>query len=326
MKFWRSRRSRPRSTLVAACLAAAGAGLGCSAESSSYGTSGFDPDGRARAPEPWAPPAACPPLVNLTLRATVDAIAAGAGADPSALSVRLCVDSSCEDVPLLSGRPSREGDAPALTFDLPLDGADARASTHLAAVSVSAPGGRAPLFAAAREFSLGGEAACRGSVCSSCVPTTSLVFDVTLAAKPPEPCGGELVASVRAREALELASPTLFAEVCVDAFCHEAPVSFAASAVAAGESVDVVVPLGGRFGGPSERVVKLSLGYEPGAPVYSDARLLALDGAALGCDAAAAPDVVFELRAGALPAPEGDTPAPPPRPGPAGQVAASAGR
>ncbi|HEU4411520.1 MAG TPA: hypothetical protein VFS43_40115 [Polyangiaceae bacterium] len=228
------------------------------------------------------------------------------GLNPSGLSVRLCLDARCEDRPLEAGRPtSDEKGAPGLAFDLALDGLDPRRVDHLAAVSLYSPGQRAPLFTDVREFTFFSGGGCQGFDCGtfSCGPPV-VAFDIPDDVAPAAPCGagagGELVVAVRAEEALVLASPTLFAEVCVDSACREARVSVPEGQPAGGDLVTIVVPLGAQAFAGGEHVVKLALGYESGAPLYTDARLMSFDPGAL-CGREGEADVVFSINADALP-------------------------
>lgn len=302
-----SRRSGLFPAMAAAAFALGAAGCDDSS------CEGADAAGPERVAPPGAPRSApCPPLVNVVLRTTREALAAAADEDPSRLAARICVDSRCEDLPLDAAQPSAEGGEPSLSFYLALEGVDARTGDHLAAVSVYVRDGRAPIFTAAREVSLAGSG-CVDRGCGTCGLTT-LAFDVPPAATPDAPCGRELVASVRADVPLGLASSTLFAEVCVADGCHGEAIVFEGAVAPAGELVEIAVPVDARRFAGQEQVVKLSLGYEPGAPIYTDARLLRLDPAALGCRAAGEPDVVFSITPDAL-ATGGSRP--PPRPLPA---------
>ncbi len=315
MNSLRSRAARcsPATFVAALFCAAAASGCGesgCGTEAPPNGAWQGDDEPSSRAPT-----TACPPLLSVLLRTSRGALARQAGVDPSGLSVRFCVDSSCEDLPLDAARAGFEGDQPVLAFDLALDDLDARAPTHLAALSIYAPGGVAPLFTAAREIYLESAGACSGSACSAC-PVNVVPFGVTPKGDEPpgglpepEACGGEVVASVRAEGVIALGATSLAAQLCVDELCREATLSFPRGVIAAGEFAELVLPLGARFDAGPEHVIKLSLGYEPGAPVYSEARLMPLDEiASLGCDRSGEPDVVFSIRPeslGTRPPPQG---------------------
>lgn len=301
----RSRRlDRPSATLAALLVCAAGAAAGCS--DSSYedapSRSGYGGGGKRM-------PNACGSAMSLVLLTTREALEREAGADASRLSVRVCIDSSCEDMQLDAAYPWVENDQAALAFDLTLDGLDPLAGTHLAAVSVYASGQKAPYFTDVREFSYSPTGGCRGFSCSTC-PPSSLAFEMPGAA-PQEPCASELVVSVQADEAFELASPTLFAEVCVDSICQEAKAFLPEALPPKGGLITVVVPLDAKLAAGGEHVVKLSLGYEAGSPLYADERLMSLDPGAIGCERDGEPDVVFSIDAEALPT----QPTPRPLPG-----------
>lgn len=305
MMFRRSRRlGQPSATLAALVLCAAGVAAGCSESSHE--------DAPARAGRGGGgdrTPSACSPIMSLVLLTTRDVLEREVDADASRLSVRVCVDSSCEDMQLDAARPWVENDQPALAFDLTLDGLDPLADTHLVAISVYAPGQKAPYFTDVQEFSYSPTGGCRGFACSTC-PPSSLAFEMP-AAVTPEPCASELVVSVQADETFQLASPTLFAEVCVDSTCQEAKAFLPDALPPKSGLVTVVVPLDAKLVAGGEHVVKLSLGYEVGSPLYADERLMSLEPSAIGCERDGEPDVVFSIDADALPT----QPTPRPLPG-----------